>query len=108
MEMICPLEHVKDDEWIKYVNDKLTIDAIASRDWRERAGDINNAIVHVRDIQEQKFPCYIIPLTGQFGAIPLLGVVPFGGRAVRFMNGQHVSMVDPVPIDQSARLWKMH
>jgi hypothetical protein len=44
-EEICPMENVKSDDWVEYESSTVTTGALGSREWRDRAGEVNNAVV---------------------------------------------------------------
>jgi hypothetical protein len=58
IDAICPIENIKDGEWIHSRHDSITTDALGSGVWRERAGEMNNAIV--REVLETKAPTVVI------------------------------------------------
>ena len=62
VEALCPMEHIQNDEWVSFVSDRFTTDTMGSRAWRDRAGDINNALV--REMLEEKSPSIIIATDG--------------------------------------------
>jgi hypothetical protein len=42
-EEISPMENIKSDDWVEYEN--FTTRALGSMEWRDRAGEVNNAVV---------------------------------------------------------------
>ena len=65
VEEICPIENIKSDDWVcstLFETDQFNARAIGSRDWRERAGVINNSLI--REFLEQEAPTIIIATDG--------------------------------------------
>jgi hypothetical protein len=42
---VCPIENLQSDEWIDFVCSSFTTEVVGSRDWCEKDGAINNALI---------------------------------------------------------------
>jgi ribonuclease HI len=88
---ISPIENIKSDDWVEYKNSNFTTVGFGSMEWRDRAGEVNNAVVG--EMLETKAPSIIIATdrsvrenTTAWG-----GVLWRDGRSVfEWSTGRHV------------------
>jgi hypothetical protein len=103
--VICPIENIKNDEWIHSRHDSITTDAFGSRSCRERAGEMNNAIV--REELEEKATTVVIATDGSVrnNVTAWGGAIWRGGQKIyEWSAGRHgKSSV----FDRSVKRWRM-
>jgi ribonuclease HI len=89
-EEISPMENIKSDDWVEYDNSNFTTGAFGSREWRDRVGEVNNAVVG--EMLETKAPSIIIATDGSVreNTTAWGGVIWRDGRAVfEWSTGRH-------------------